>query len=135
MGNSAFRFCLLMQWHTATVWPTQLFPDNHKKGDEDMVSVCTPSETDQDFLARNWKCLSCSCLELYCPRPGNSSSSRGALCESQHHVLARHWNFSTNELRTFRSQHGTVLDRIPTQNEPLETLAPLILQAIYDERP
>ena len=41
-----------MQWHTVAVWPSHLFQEDHKKGGDDVVSVHTPSETDQDFLAR-----------------------------------------------------------------------------------
>ena len=42
---------------------------------------------------------------------------------------------STNDLRIFQSQHGAAFDRIPTQTEPLESLAPLILGAMYEAHP
>ena len=52
-GNSAFRFCLLMQWHAIAVPATALFQDARKEEDTDLESARTVSETDQDFLERS----------------------------------------------------------------------------------
>ena len=52
-GNSAFRFCLLMQWHAIPVSATALFQDARKEEDTDLESAHTVSETDQDFLERS----------------------------------------------------------------------------------
>ena len=52
-GNSAFRFCLLLQWHAIAVPSTALFQDAGKEEDTDVESARTVSEPDQDFLARS----------------------------------------------------------------------------------
>ena len=46
-GNSAFRFCLLMQWHATTTPPSALFPGECVEDDTDVAR--TLSEPDQDF--------------------------------------------------------------------------------------
>ena len=52
-GNSAFRRCLLLQWHAIVVPPTVLFPNAGKEDDSDVESACTVSETNQTFLERS----------------------------------------------------------------------------------
>ena len=52
-GNSAFRFCLLLQWHAVAIPPTALFQGARKEEDTDLESARTLSEPDQDFLARS----------------------------------------------------------------------------------
>ena len=52
-GNSAFRFCLLLQWHAISVPSTALFPSARQEEDSDVESVRTVSETDQSFLERS----------------------------------------------------------------------------------
>ena len=49
-GNSAFRCCLLLQWHAIVVPPT---PHARKEEDTDVESARTVSETDQTFLERS----------------------------------------------------------------------------------
>ena len=51
-GNSAFRFCLLLQWHATATPPSALFLGAHGEDDTDIESARTPSEPDQDFLER-----------------------------------------------------------------------------------
>ena len=52
-GNSAFRRCLLLQWHAIVVPPTALFPQERTEEDTDVESARTVSETDQTFLERS----------------------------------------------------------------------------------
>ena len=52
-GNSAFRCCLLLQWHAIVVPPTVLFPNAGKEDDSDVETAGTVSETDQNFLERS----------------------------------------------------------------------------------
>ena len=51
-GNSAFRFCLMLQWHAIAILPSALFPNVCGEHDTDVVSAHTLSEPDQDFLER-----------------------------------------------------------------------------------
>ena len=52
-GNSAFRFCLLLQWHAIAVPSTVLFHDARKDEDTDVESARAVSEPDQVFLERS----------------------------------------------------------------------------------
>ena len=53
MGNSAFRFCLLLQWHAISVPSTALFPASRQEEVSDVESVGTVSESNQAFLERS----------------------------------------------------------------------------------
>ena len=53
MGNSAFRFCLLLRWHAISVPSTALFPDTRQEEVSDVESVGTVSESNQAFLERS----------------------------------------------------------------------------------
>ena len=52
-GNSAFHFCLLLQWHAIPVPSTVLFPSARQEEDSDVESAHTVSETNQSFLERS----------------------------------------------------------------------------------
>ena len=51
-GNSALRFCLLMQWRATAIPPSALFPGACVEDDTDVESARTLSEPDQEFLER-----------------------------------------------------------------------------------
>ena len=51
-GNSALRFCLLMQWHSLAFRPSMLFAEDPFQGNDDMVSVHTPSASGPELCAR-----------------------------------------------------------------------------------
>ena len=53
MGNSAFRFCLLLRWHAISVPSTALFPVTRHEEVSDVESVGTVSESNQAFLERS----------------------------------------------------------------------------------
>ena len=78
-GNSAFRFCLLMQWHAITVPATALFHDARKEEDTDIESARTVSEPDQDFLERS---LLAAATDQNSREPG-SSLPEGLMAEKQ----------------------------------------------------
>ena len=52
-GNSAFRVCLLLQWHAVSAPSTTLFPSAKQEEDSDIESARTVSETNQSFLERS----------------------------------------------------------------------------------
>ena len=89
-GNSAFRFCLLLQWHTIAIPPTALFPGAGREEDTDVESARTLSEPDQEFLTRTLLAAatdqnsresgsslpeSLPAEELPCPLPGQSPTN------------------------------------------------------------
>ena len=53
MGNSAFRFCLLLRWHAISVPSTALFPATRQEKISDVESVGAVSESNQAFLERS----------------------------------------------------------------------------------
>ena len=52
-GNSAFRVCLLLQWHAVPAPSTTLFPSAGQEEDSKIESARTVSETNQSFLERS----------------------------------------------------------------------------------
>ena len=51
-GNSAFRFCLLCQWHAFAAPSTELFQDTYAEGDSDLEPTHVLSETNEELLTR-----------------------------------------------------------------------------------
>ena len=51
-GSSAFRFCLLMQWHTIDINPSHTLLRSSETSDPDLVPVDSPGETNEELLVR-----------------------------------------------------------------------------------
>ena len=92
--NSAFRFCLMLQWHAIATPPTALFPGVCGEEDTDVESARTLSEPDQNFLERTLLTAATDqnsresgsrlperlpAAELPCQRPNNPQSTTPAL--------------------------------------------------------
>ena len=160
-GNSAFRFCLLMRWHTIAVDPPLKPLGDDDLSDPEIVPVEAPTESNQEFLVRTL---------LQAADDQNSQESRSQATDTAHSqppdpqrdaprlfvpwsVVAQSVSIPEvqadppsnlqnaishaveplpeQERKKFRAAHETTLQAIPTLPEPVETLAPLVMDAIY----
>ena len=174
-GNSAFRFCLLLQWHAIAIPPTALFPGARIEEDTDVESARTLSEPDQDFLARSLLAAatdqnsreSGSSLpkrllaeEQSCPmrgqRPRDPQLATPALFVPWQEVAKQldipvvHEDLSedlrtmsqtaigilpTEHQRDFHQLQGIAFSQIPQGRVPVETVAPIVLDSMYETHP
>ena len=74
-GDSAFRFCLLMQWRTIDIDPSHTLVGSSEPSDPELVPVESPGETNEELLVRQL---------LHAGADQNSQESRSQAADRSH---------------------------------------------------